>query len=159
MSIDNEERKNGALKRCARMAMQCIAWLSRAVEIRPTPRISSRQRSLGSMLHLFRLAIPNTKKRGCYAYASMRAKTFKRAHGARRYPQCPMSSMLPTRAREKRQRRKKRRSMKPCKGCRLNSAQWFICIISRAFRPGRQRKCSACVRRRCAAICIEHVSP
>lgn len=159
MSIDNEERK----KRCAEAMRAHGDAVYRLAFARCRNTADAEDIFQTTFLRFYASPIPfgnpEHEKAWLLRVCINACKDLQRAHGARRYLQCPMSSMLPTRVREKRQRRKKRRSMKPCKGCRLNSAQWFICIILRAFRPGRQRKCSACVRRRCAAICIEHVSP
>ena len=137
MSIDNEERK----KRCAeamRVHGDAVYRLAFA-RCRNTPDDEDIFQT--TFLRFYASPIPfgnpEHEKAWLLRVCINACKDLQKSAWRTKCLQYPMSSMLPTRAREKRQRRKKKRSMKPCKGCRLSSAQLFICIISRAFRLGR----------------------
>lgn len=137
MSIDNEERK----KRCAeamRVHGDAVYRLAFA-RCRNTPDAEDIFQTTFLRFYASPISFgnPEHEKAWLLRVCINACKDLQKSAWRTKVSAMPDEFDAPTRAREKRQHRKKKRSMKPCKGCRLNSARWFICIISRAFRPGR----------------------
>ena len=138
MSIDNEERK----KRCAeamRVHGDAVYRLAFA-RCRNTAdaRISFRQRSLGSMLHIFRLAIPNTKKAWlAYAYASNACKDLQKSAWRTKVSAMSDEFDAPDTSARKEATPQEEALDEAMQGLSPEQRTVFICIISRAFRLGR----------------------